>query len=149
MSSKENEKYVSVANRIYAKLALEKRGYALPQVQGYLDGYRSQIALHTNKPDDEPNEEELKWLEELLCWEYLCKSSPPCSTSNPNTSQSRTKSALFPANVPTTQSSKRKSPQDTFFFVKPVLSKVNQAKILVVHMFGWLAVMQKGVTKSF
>jgi hypothetical protein len=76
MSTKENEKYVSVANRIYAKLALEKRGYAPPQVQGYLDSYRSQIALHTNKPDDDLNKEELKWLEELLCWESLCKSPP-------------------------------------------------------------------------
>jgi hypothetical protein len=76
MSTKEKEKYVSAANRIYAKLALEKRGYALPQAQGYLDGYRSRIVLQTNKPDDELNEEELKWPGELLCWEYLCKSSP-------------------------------------------------------------------------
>jgi hypothetical protein len=76
MSATEKDKYLSVANRIYAKLALEKRGYALSQVQGYLDSYRSQIALHTNKPDDNLNEEELKWLEELLCWEYLCKYFP-------------------------------------------------------------------------
>jgi hypothetical protein len=76
MSTKEKEKYISFANRIYAKLALETRGYAPPQVEGYLHSYRSQIALHTNKPDDDLNEEELKWLEELLCWEYLCKSSP-------------------------------------------------------------------------
>jgi len=76
MSSKEKEKYISVANRIYAKLALEKRAYALPLVEGYLEGHRSRIALHTNKPDDELNEEELKWLAELLCWEHLCKSSP-------------------------------------------------------------------------